>query len=222
MLAVVWFLGTVPTAVAQGTLSFNGTFDAGAAGWIMSGGAVVVAAGEADDDPHGRMPDGPLVFLYQRMSSSAIGFRISFDFFAGSMSPAFPSPGGFPDTAFGTVYFAATAAGLRPELLESGASVGLFDFDAVNGLRGVLVGATVEDSPDRRGWRRFSSLVDSVAGQPHFAVTFQTLDGNGMPGDSAFLVDNLFVIEVPEPRPELLAVAGLALIGCSRVRAKWR
>ena len=46
------------------------------------------------------------------------------------MSPMF-SPGGFSDTAFARVYFGATDVELRLELLQSGASIGLFDFDAV-------------------------------------------------------------------------------------------
>jgi hypothetical protein len=31
-------------------------------------------------------------------------------------------------------------------------------------------------------------VLDSVDGQSFFALTFQNLDGNGAPGDSAFLV----------------------------------
>jgi hypothetical protein len=209
--------------LAQGVLTFNGGFDAGEDGWLFSGGATVVATGEPNDNPFGRVPDGPLVFLYQKMSSAAAQFTLSFDFFTEAMSTTFPSPGGFPDTSFATIYFAPTDPALRPELLLSGAALTVFDFDAVNGLQSMLPGAIIGDSPARPGWRQFAGNFSSIEGQPFFAVTFQTLNANGVAGDSAFYVDNLHVAVVPEPA----AVTGLLLlvgtgVFLTRVGAKGR
>jgi hypothetical protein len=196
-LAVVWAMAG--GLMAQGVISFNGGFDSGLAGWTAVGGAGVVATGESNDNPFGRVPDGALTFLYQRGSSLAPVFEVSFDYFTGLMNSSFPSPGGFPDTLFATVYFGATAGGLAPEALRSGAAVSLFDFDAANGLGGLLPGAAVRPSPARAGWNRFEGTFDAVLGQPHWAVTFQNLNGNGIAGDSAFLVDNLQLVAIPEP-----------------------
>ena len=51
-------------------------------------------------------------------------------------------------------------------------------------------------------------MLGGVPGQPHFSLTFQTLNGNGTPGDSAFLVDNLEVLPIPQPTGAVLLLAG--------------
>ena len=180
------------------TILQNGAFDSGAGGWTLIGGASVVATAEPPDNPYGRIPDGGLVFLYQTAMSAAPGFDVSFDYFTGLMSPAFPSPGAFPDTAFASIHFGALESELRPELFQSGGSVILFDFDAANGLRELLHGATLTASPLRSGWTRFSGTIEGLPGQPWVSITFQNLNGNGTAADSAFLVDNVEVAPIPE------------------------
>lgn len=218
--AIVCFAGTVLMARLAGAnlLTQNGGFDSGAAGWHLSGGAEVVATGDPDDDPFARVPDGGVVFLYQKVTAPAPSFSVSFDFFTGLMNPAFPSPGGFPDTAFGTVYYGASEAGLAPEQFQSDGAFELLSYDATNGLRGTPSSATVSASSTRPGWRRFEGTFAGVSGQPFLALTFQNLDGNGVRGDSALLVDNVFLLAVPAPIPE--PASGLtAAVGCSLVAA---
>jgi len=203
---------------AANLLTQNPGFDAGAAGWSWAGGAEVVATSDPDDNPFARVPDGGLVFLYQKVTTPAPAFSVSFDFFTGLMNPAYPSPGSFPDTAFGTVYSGATDAGLAPELFKSDGAFDLLTYDATNGLRGTPSSATVSASSARPGWRRFEGTFAGIPGQPFLALTFQNLDGNGVRGDSALLVDNVFLMAVPAPIPE--PTSGLtAALGCSLVAA---
>jgi hypothetical protein len=196
-----------PDLIRQ-VISINGTFDAGEFGWIFSGGGEVVITGEPDDDPFALLPDGGLVFLYQKVSSPAPFFEVSFDFFTDLITADFPSPGGFPDTVFGTIYFGPSEEELRPELLQAGASISLFDYDAVNGLRGVLESAALTESLLRPGWMRFDGKFSAIAEQSHLALTFQALNGNGLPGDSLFLVDNVLLVAVPEPSTIQLGLLG--------------
>jgi hypothetical protein len=208
-----------------GTMLVNGGFDGGAGGWTLIGGASVVTTGEPFDNPYGRLPDGGQVFLYQEASSAAPGFTVSFDFFSGLMSAAFPSPGGFPDTAFASMYFGASEGELRPELFQSGDSVTLFDYDAANGTNALLTGATLTNSPARSGWTRFSGSIAGVSGQPFFALTFQNVNGNGVPADSAFLVDNVEVEAIPEPGTAwtvLAMITGFSLLRRFRGRERER
>lgn len=201
-----------PSEIRQ-VISINGTFDAGQFGWILSGGGEVVLTEEPDDDPFALLPDGGLVFLYQKVASAAPFFEVSFDFLTELVSANFPSPGGFPDTIFATMYFGPVEEELRPEILQTGASITLFDYDAVNGPRGVLEGAMLSESPFRPGWLRFEGGFGAIAGQPHLALTFQALDGNGAPGDSLFLVDNVRLVAVPEPSTFWLGiVVGILLV----------
>lgn len=201
------------SSVAHGaTLLVNGTFDAGAARWSMLGGASVIVTGEPLDNPYARVPDGALAMLYQEAATPVPQLLVSFDYFTGFMSPLFPSPGAFPDTAFASLFFGADEAAVQPELFLSGSLVGLFDYDARSGLSALLAGATTGPSPARAGWSRFSALVDVPDGQPWFALTFQNFNANGTAADSAFLVDNLEVFPIPEPAAPLLMLTALLLL----------
>ena len=146
-----------PDTARSATLILNGAFDSGGTGWSLLGGAEVVATGEPGDNPYGRIPDGPLVLLYQKAVSEAPLIRVRFDYFTGLMSPQFQSPGAFPDTAFASVQFGGSEAGLRPELFQSASSLALFDYDGANGLQSLVAGATVLPSPARPGWTRFDA-----------------------------------------------------------------
>jgi hypothetical protein len=133
------------------------------------------------------------------------------------MSPDFPSPGAFPDTVFASVLFGANAAALEPESFAYDDFIGLFDYDAVNGFLpgSVLTGASVTASAVRAGWMHFDGAFDALPGLPAFAVTFENLDGNGTPRDSAFLVDNLevgFTAVVPDSGATILMLAMASLL----------
>lgn len=216
----VFLLWAVMTgSAARGaTVLVNGTFSGGSSGWTLLGGATVVVTGEVSDNPYARVPDGALAFLYQKSLSPAPRMLLSFDYFTGLMSPQFPSPGGFPDTVFATLYFGAEEAGVQPEVFLASASLPLFDFDAANGLHSLLTGATVTPSPARSGWTRFFASVDLPNGQPWFALTFQNLNANGTAADSSFLVDNVEAFAIPEPASLSLTVAVAALMCRQRRR----
>jgi hypothetical protein len=199
---------TVASRLSAVTVLTNGGFDFGDSGWHTSGGASVIASGDLHDNPFSILPDGALVFLYQTSFSPAPQLALTFDFFTGLMSPSFPSPGGFPDTAFASVYFGADESAVNPGLFLAASALALFDYDAVNGLQTSLGGALIGDSPARPGWSRFSARVDVPADQGWFALSFQNLNANGIPGDSAFLVDNLEAIPVPEATRTALLLAG--------------
>jgi len=191
------------------TLLADGTFDSAGSDWTRLGGAAVITTGELLDNPYARVPDGPLVMLYQIAGVTAPRLSVTFDFFTGLMNPLFPSPGGFPDTAFATVYFGESRAALQPDAFAAGATRELFDYDAAKGLRGQPAGSVIAPSPVRPGWQRFSLTLAVPDGQPWFSLTFQNLNANGTPGDSALLVDNVDVLAIPEPSAALLAAAGL-------------
>lgn len=204
--AQAW-LGQTSTLLTQ-----NGGFDSGAVGWSLFGGAEIVATAEPGDDPFARVPDGGVVLLYQEVAVSAPAFRVAFDFFTGLMAGGFPSPGGFPDTAFVTVYSGVTAADLAPEQFQSDGAIGLLEYDAVNGLRGTSPGTGIGANGARPGWSRLEGVFATIPGQPFLALTFQNLDGNGVRGDSAWLVDNVQVVAVPEMGNGFAAAAGCAML----------
>jgi hypothetical protein len=191
------------------TLLQNGAFSGGADGWTLSGGAAVIVTGELNDNPYARLPDGPLVIGFQKAENALGLLGVTFDFFPGLMSTKFPSPGGFPDTAFATLFFGESEAAVRPAEFAAASTLNLFDFDAVNGLRGLPSGAVTGPSPARPGWVRYSATFPMPAGQPWLALTFQNLNANGTAGDSAFLVDNVDVFSIPEPSVALLLAGGL-------------
>jgi hypothetical protein len=204
-------------AARGGTLLVNGTFDAGAGGWTTLGGTAIIATGELSDNPYARLPDGALTLLYQKAFSPTPQLKLAFDFFTSLMSPQFPSPGAFPDTAFVSILFGANEAAVQPEVFLSGSLLGLFDYDASNGLNALLPGASVAPSPARAGWHRFSALVNVPDGQPWLALTFQNLNGNGTAADSAFLVDNVEMLSIPEPTgTTLLLASSLFCLTCRR------
>ena len=75
----------------------------------------------------------------------------------------------------------------------------------------------VAPSPARAGWHRFSALVNVPNGQPWLALTFQNLNGNDTAADSAFLVDNVEMLPIPEPTgTTLLLAGGLFCLTCRR------
>ena len=81
---------------------------------------------------------------------------------------------------------------MRPELFQSGATRGLFDYDAANGMRGLPAGATLTGSPARKAtcssWNSTDAFrqIDPSGVVTTLAGTVKAGGKDGPPLDATF------------------------------------
>jgi hypothetical protein len=190
---------------ALGETVENGTFAAQLEDWSVQGGVFGDSAVAVLTDQDSR------ALLHQRVPIEFGEFVLSFDF-RNALSTDVPS-GTFRDTFFATLYFTDETG--APDIANSPPpdALPLFDLDA-GGAYNVHPAARIGSSTKGLGWWSFSLGFQSSHA---FAIpAFDLRDLNIVRNDSAVAIDNVSIIQVPEPASCLLMAAGAVICGGMR------
>lgn len=200
------------------TVLINGSFDADLTGWQRTAAATAVSGIAVLTDAPGGSAAGSQA-LYQTADltvAPVASWRLQFSFLNAGLS-IFVGPGGFPDTAFLSLYLGDAPFG-SPDAPVFAQAVPLFDLDW-NGVRNLAAGLTISNHPSRVQWR--VAEYSFTSSHPFATIVTELFGLNGAPGDSTLAVDE-FILEpaiIPEPSVPLLAfAAGILLVNRRRRR----
>lgn len=149
------------------------------------------------------------VIQYIAFATAPGNYGIAFDY-KNELSPEY-AEGGFPDTAFASLYFTDDLADFSIEDRVFDDTQPLMDIDH----RGPFnVGGGIAPSPGMTDWFRFTGMFTATS--LYAVVAFELDNLNGEYGDSTFRVANVALI--PEPGSAGLMVLGSLLVAVSRRR----